>query len=171
MLPSLNRSTLRSIFLVKCHPNAVFFSIPRYSKDHAFQLLEFLIHKPTSSPLKLFSIHNIILAPVQYKNGFFQRRSITSLRTNSVKENFYKYKRDFEQRLRNKGYPTALIHKILTEVQFSKRTETLRNKAKKEKEILSFVTTYNPTTQSLKKILLKYWHIIQLQPRLAHIFN
>ena len=171
MLTSLTRSTLRSIFLVKCHPNAVFFSIPRCSKDHAFQLLEFSIHKPTSSPLKLSSIHNIILPPIQYKKGFFQRRSITSLRTNSVEENFYKYKRDFEQRLCNRGYPTALVHKILTEVQFSDRTETLRNKAKKEKEILSFVTTYTPSTQNLKKILMKHWHIIQLQPRLAHIFN
>ena len=28
-----------------------------YTKDLAFQLLEFLIHKPTPSPLKLFSIH------------------------------------------------------------------------------------------------------------------
>ena len=66
---------------------------------------------------------------------------------------------------------TALVHKILTEVQFSDRTETLRNKAKKDKEILSFVTTNNPSTQSLKKILMKHWHIIQLQPRLAHIYN
>ena len=131
-----------------------------------------ILHSQTHlSPLKLSSIHNIILPPIQYKKGVFQRRSITCLRTNSVEENFYKYKRDFEQRLCNRGYPTSLVHKILTEVQFSDRKETLRNKAKKEKEILSFVTTYTPSTQNLKKILMKHWHIIQLQPRLAHIFN
>ena len=40
------------------HPNALFFSIQRYSRDLAFHLFEFPIHKPSSSPaLKLFSIH------------------------------------------------------------------------------------------------------------------
>ena len=48
---------------------------------------------------------------------------VFNLRTNSVKENFYKYKRDFEQRPCNRGFPTALVRKILTEVQFSERTE------------------------------------------------
>ena len=57
MLTSLTLSTLRTILLVKYHPNALFFSIKRYSKDLAFQLLEFSIHKQTSSPLKLLSIH------------------------------------------------------------------------------------------------------------------
>ena len=91
--------------------------------------------------------------------------------TNSVKENFCKYKRDFEQRLCNRGYPTALVHKILTEVQFSNRTEALRNNRKKMKEILPFVTTNNTVTLNLKTILIEHWHIIQQQPRLAHIFN
>ena len=57
LLTSLTRPTLRSILLVKCHPNTLFFSIQMYSKDLAFQLLGFSIHKPISSPLKLFSIH------------------------------------------------------------------------------------------------------------------
>ena len=65
----------------------------------------------------------------------------------------------------------ALIHKILTEVQFSNRTEALCNKTKKVKEILPFVTNYNPATPNLKMILVKHWHIIQQQPRLAHIFK
>ena len=64
---------------------------------------------------------------------------------------------------------TALVHKILTEVQFSDRPEALRNKTKKAKEILPFVSTNNPATPNLKK--MKHWHIIQQQPRLAHIFN
>ena len=54
-LTSLTCSTLRSSLLVKCHPNALF-SL-RHSKDLTFHLLEFSIHKPTSNPMKLFSIH------------------------------------------------------------------------------------------------------------------
>jgi len=109
--------------------------------------------------------------PCNTKKGFIKGEALRLLRTNSVKENFNKCKQDFEQRLCNRGYPTALVHKILTEVQFSDRTEALRNKTKKAKEILPFVTTYNLATPNLKKILMKHWHTIQRQPRLAHIFN
>ena len=56
-------------------------------------------------------------------------------------------------------------------VQFSDRTEALCNKTKKAKEILPFVTTCNPATPYLKKILMKHWHIFQQHPRLAHIFK
>ena len=97
--------------------------------------------------------------PFNTKKGFIKGEELRLLRTNSVKENFYKHKRDFEQRLRNRGHPTTLVHKILTEVQFSDRTEALHNKTKKAKEILLFVTTYNPPTPNLKKILMKHWHI------------
>ena len=109
--------------------------------------------------------------PFNTKKGFIKGEALRLLRTNSIKENFYKHKRDFEQRLCDRGYPAALVHKILTEVQFSDRTEALRNKTKNAKEILPFVTTYNPATPNLKKILMKNWHIIQQQPRLAHIFK
>ena len=109
--------------------------------------------------------------PFNTKKGFIKGEALCPLRTNSVKENFYKHKRDFEQRLCNRGHPTTLVHKILTEVQFSNRTEALRNKTNKAKEILPFVTTYNQATPNLKKILMKHWHIIQQQPRLAHIFK
>ena len=105
------------------------------------------------------------------KNGFIKGEALRLLRTNSVKENFYNHKRDFEQRLCNRGYPTALVYKIPTEVQFSDRAEVLRNKTKKAKEILPFVTTYNPATPNLKRILMKHWHIIQQQPRLVRVFK
>ena len=74
LLTSLTRSTLRSILPVKCHPKVLFFSIQMYSKDFAFQLLEFSIHKPISSLLKLF------LLTIHYEKGFYQRRSITSFK-------------------------------------------------------------------------------------------
>ena len=82
------------------------------------------------------------------------------------------HKRDLQQRLCNRGYPATLVHKILTEVQFSNRTKTLRNKTKKAKEILPFVTTYNAATPNLKRVLMKHlWHVIQQQPRLGYIFH
>ena len=61
---------------------------------------------------------------MQYKKGFIKGEALCLLRTNSVKENFYKQNWNFEQRLSNRGYPTKLIHKILTEVQFSYRTSS-----------------------------------------------
>ena len=91
--------------------------------------------------------------------------------SHSVKENFYKHKGDFEQRLSNRGYRTTLVRKILTEVQFSDRTKALCNKTKKAEEVLPSVTTYNRAAPNLKKILMKYWHITQQQPKLAHIFK
>ena len=109
--------------------------------------------------------------PFKTKKGFIEGEALRLLRTNSAKEKFYKHKRDFKQRLCNRGYPATFVHKILTEVRFSDRTEALRNKTKYEKEILPFVTTYNPSTPNLKKNLMEHWHIIQQQPRLAHIFK
>ena len=108
--------------------------------------------------------------PFNTKKGFNKGEAIRLLRTKSVKENFCKCKRDFEQRLGNRGYPTALVRKILTEVQFSDRTDAPCNKTKKAKKFLQFFTTYNPATPNLKKILTKHWHIIQQQPRLAQSY-
>ena len=117
------------------------------SRDLVFQLLEFSIHKPTSSPLEL-SLCTRSCHPFNTKNGFIKREAFRLLTTNSVKDNCYKHKRDFEfeQRLSNRSYPTALVHKILTEVQFSDRTEAFPNKTKKAKEIWPFATTDNRAT-------------------------
>ena len=91
------------------------------------------------------------------------------MRTNSVKENFKKNKRDFEQRLCERGYPGTLIPRILPEVQFTNREAPLRNKTKQTKGILPFVTTNNPATPNLK-ILMKNWHTILQQPKLKTYF-
>ena len=152
LLISLTRSTLRSSLLAKCHLNS-----PLISKNSRF------------TNLSVYTL--LILPPFQYEKGFIKGEALRLLRTNSIKENFYKHKRDFEQRLCNRGYLAALVHKILTEVQFSDRTEALRYKTKKAKEILPLVTTYNLATPNLRKILMKNWHIIQQQPILAHIFK
>ena len=71
----------------------------------------------------------------------------------------------------NKDSATEAIPNILTVVQVSDRAKALRDKTKKAKEILPFVTTYNQATANLKKILMKHWHVIQQQPKLAHVFK
>ena len=133
-----------------------------------FRILDSQTHfKPTET---FQYTHFSSCHPFSSEKGFIKEEALCLL-TNSGKENFCKYKRDFEQRVCNRGYPTALAHKILTEFQFSDRTEVLRNKTKKVKEILPFVTTNNTATLNLPTILIEHWHIIQQQPRLAHIFN
>ena len=119
----LTRSALRSSLLVKCNPNWLFFSIQRYSKDSPFNFT--ILNSQTHfKPTETFQYtHFSSFHPFNTKKGFNKGEAIRLLRTKSVKENFCKYKRDFEQRLGNRGYPTALVRKILTEVQFSDRTE------------------------------------------------
>ena len=104
--------------------------------------------------------------PLNCKKGFIKGEALRLLRTNSVRENFVKNKRDFEHRLCKRGYPLTLVQEILTDVKFTDRKKALRNKTTQTKEILPFVTTYNPATPNLKKILMKHWHIIQQQPKL-----
>ena len=91
---------------------------------------------------------------------------IRLLRTNSVKENFAINNRDYEHRLCKRGYPLTLVQEILTDVKFTDRKHALCNKTTQTKEVFPFVTTYNPASQNLKKVLMKHWHIIQLRPKL-----
>ena len=57
--------------------------------------------------------------PFNTRKGFIKGEALRLLRTNSVKENFETSKRDFQQRLCERGYPLTLVHKILSEVQFN----------------------------------------------------
>ena len=114
------------------------------------------------------SLQNSNNAIHSIKKGFiYQRKSISSFQNQLSKREFLI---NTNESL-TKGFPTALVHKIFTEVELSDRTEALHNKTKKAKEILPFFNTYKPATPNVKKILMKHWHIIQQQPRLAHIFN
>ena len=136
--------------------------------EPGFRILDSQTHfKPTET---FQYTHFSSCHPFITEKGFIKGEALCLL-TNSAKESFCKYKPDIEQRLCNRGYPTALVHKALTEVQFPDKTEALRNKMKKVKKILPFVTTNNTATLNLKTILIEHWHIIQQQPRLAHIFN
>ena len=53
-------------------------------------------------------------------------------------------------------------------IRFCKRT--LKNKPKTSKNILPFVTTFNPATPNLKKILMKHRHLITGNNTLEQIY-
>ena len=48
--------------------------------------------------------------PFNSKKGFIKGEALRLLRTNSAKENFETYKREFEQRLCQRAYPLTLVH-------------------------------------------------------------
>ena len=102
---------------------------------------------------------------INVQNAHYQRGSA---KTFKIVENS---KRDFVETLCKRGYPITLVRKILAEVKFANRKEALRNKTKQRKEILPFVTTYNPAMPTPKKILMRHWHIIRQQPKLKRISN
>ena len=47
----------------------------------------------------------------------------------------------------------------------------LKHNNKEEKEILPFVTQYQPSVSTLKEVLMKNWNLIQNQPLLRQIFK
>ena len=98
--------------------------------------LRILVSRTHFKPTETFHYAHDPATRFNTKNGFIKGEASCLLTTNSVKDNFYKHKGDFEfeQRLSNRGYPAALVHKILTEVQFSDRTEALPNKTRRQKK-------------------------------------
>ena len=133
---------------MKCHLNGFFFLILRFFKHLALQF------KHISSTPKLFNIHTChpLICITQSEKTL-----------NKANETGHK--------LCQRGYPFRSFKKILTEVKFADRKEALCNKAKQTKEILLFVTIYNPATLNLKKNLMKHRHIIQQQHKLKQIFH
>lgn len=73
------------------------------------------------------------LPPFQYEKGLHLRRSVTSFKNLLSQANT----NETLNRLCNRSYPPTFVHKILTEVKFSDRTEAFRNKTKKAKENLT----------------------------------
>ena len=77
------------------------------------------------------------------------------LRTNSSRttfeENIYKLK----SRLLARGYPKRLIDTLLSDVKFTERESALQKKNENRKELLPFVTQYQPSVPDLKNALWK----------------
>ena len=62
-------------------------------------------------------------------------------------ESIYKFK----SHLRVRGYPDNLVINVLVEVKFTVRESALQQKLQK---LTPFVTQYNPSVPSLKKVLI-----------------
>ena len=109
--------------------------------------------------------------PPAVKKGFIKGEGQRLLRTNSSEETFVENIRTFKLHLRARGYPNHLIDKTLSEVKFSDRKKALKDNTRVQKEILPFVTQYNPSVPNLTHIFMQKWHLIESQPKLKEMFK
>ena len=86
--------------------------------------------------------------------GFIKGEALRLLRTNSSKALFEENINNFKSRLSDRGYPKNVVEKTLIEVKFEERKYALQEKQKVRKNILPFVTQYNPSVPNLKKVLM-----------------
>ena len=71
----------------------------------------------------------------------------------------------FEKRLMDEASHTIFKEKLLLEVKLTERKAALlKQNNKKGKEILPFVTQYQPLVSIIKEALMKKWNLIQNQP-------
>ena len=108
--------------------------------------------------------------PPNVKKGFAKGETLRLLRTCSSKEDFESNKSNFQTRLINRGYPESKTTIELASVDFETRSAALRPKPKANKQILPFVTTFNPAAPNIKSIIMDLWYLIQNQPKLNAIF-
>ena len=132
---------------------------------HEESILDMQTHyKPTETFqfTNFYSCH-----PPGVTKGFIKGEALRLLRTNSSEQNI----QNFESRLKCRGYPTGVIKKHLSEVNFERKTKLEQKNKAAHKKILPFVTQYHPALPSLKNILVGKWHLIQNQPQLKKIFK
>ena len=73
------------------------------------------------------------------------------LRKNSSETTFEENNSNF-LRLMDKGYPQTLIENLLSEIKFTERkSKLLKQNNKEKKEILPFVTQYQPSVSTIKE--------------------
>ena len=110
--------------------------------------------------------------PPSVKKGFVKGEALRILRTNSSKSTFEENISNFKIRLIDRGYPETMIENLLSDIKFTERESALlKHNNKEEKEILPFVTQYQPSVSTLKEVLMKNWNLIQNQPLLRQIFK
>ena len=63
-----------------------------------------------------------------------------------------------------RGYPNNLIVKILSEIKLTRGESALKQNKQSQKDILPFVTQYQPSVPNIKQALMNKWHLIQNQP-------
>ena len=123
--------------------NAVFLDTEVF-KGPRFSTLKFLDVRTHFKQTETFPYtHFSCCHPINTKRGFIKGESLRLLRTNSIKANFEKFKRDFEVRLYSRGYPDTLVRNTLATIQFSDKTTAIRPKKKE----MSSYRSLQPTTR------------------------
>ena len=103
--------------------------------------------------------------------GFVKGEALRLLRTNTSKVVFEENIKNFKRHLASRGYPSNLVDKILSAINFAERKNALTQKQKAHKKILSFVTQFQPSLPCLKNIVMDKWYLIQNQPLLREIYK
>ncbi|KAL9971793.1 hypothetical protein ACROYT_G018001 [Oculina patagonica] len=141
-------------------------------KGERFREQSILDIKTHFKPTETFQYtHYTSCHPPSVKKGFIKGEALRLLRTNSSETTFEENILNFRARLVARGYPRNLIDKNLSEINFTERKSALKQNKKDTKEILPFVTQYEPAVPNIKQILMKKWHIIEEQPLLKQIFK
>ena len=109
--------------------------------------------------------------PPSVKKGFVKGEAFRILRTNSSETTFEDNISNFKKRLIDRGYPQTLVENLLSDIKFTERESALLKHNKERKEILPFVTQYQPSVSILKEVLMEKWNLIQNQPLLRQIFK
>ena len=118
-------------------------------------------------PTKTFQyIHFSSSHPPAVKKGFVKGEALRRLRTNSSRTTFEENITKFKSRLLATAYPKNLIETLLSDIKSTERESALQQKYENQKEILPFVTQYQPSVPNLKHVLMQKWHLIQNQASL-----
>ena len=74
-------------------------------------------------------------------------------------------------RLRITFQISTLIENLLSDIKCTERGNALLKQNKEKKEVLPFVTQYQPSVSPLKEVLMVKWNLIQKQPLLRQMFK
>ena len=101
------------------------------------------------------------------KKGFVKGEALRILRKNSSETTFEEKHSNVKKLLMDRGYPQTLIENLITclsEIKFTERESILlKQNLKEEKEILPFVTQYQPSVSTIKEAWMTKWNLIQDQ--------
>ena len=162
-----------------------YFSLWDISKSHIeASIAQANLHHPTIKfTAETSDTETVFLDTVVYKGTRFKEKSILDAKThfkktetflytqkkylskekpwesyekNSSETTFEENDSNFKKRLIDRGYPQILIENLLSEVKFTEReSKLLKQNNNEEKEILPFVTRYQPSVSTIKVAWMK----------------
>ena len=106
-----------------------------------------LTFKHTTNLLRNFQYTNSYSGqPPGVTKGFIKGEALRLLKTNSSELTFEENMKNFKKRLLNRGYPTSVVKKHLSEVKFIDRKASLKQKKRDARTRISpFLTQYHPS--------------------------